>query len=140
MARINVRPKAFPLIGIFEKVKFVMEAFKETENTLPKAQFKAKPPAEIVGTVLTSFKPVIVGVVIAGLVASAFAPEPVEVVTPVPPLATTSVADKDAADPEVFWFSVGKVQFAKFPEVGVPRTGVTSVGDVSESVSPLCNS
>ncbi len=35
--------------------------------------------------------------------------------------------DRLAALPVVFWFSVGKVQFAKFPEVGVPKTGVTKV-------------
>ena len=80
------------------------------------------------------------GVTSVGLVASAFAPEPVEVVTPVPPDKTASVAESPAAVPEVFWLSVGKVQFAKFPDVGVPSIGVTKVGDVKESVSPLCSS
>ena len=43
-----------------------------------------------------------IGVTRVGLVASAFAPEPVEVVTPVPPEATARVADKDAAEPVMF--------------------------------------
>ena len=42
-----------------------------------------------------------IGVTSVGLVASAFAPEPVEVVTPVPPDATASVALKDAAEPVI---------------------------------------
>ena len=55
----------------------------------------------------------------------------VAVICPVPPEVTASVADKDAAEPEVFWLSVGKVQFVSVPLEGVPRTGVTSVGLVS---------
>ena len=43
-----------------------------------------------------------------------------------------------AALPVVFWFSVGKVQFVSVPLVGVPRMGVTSVGEVaSTSTVPL---
>ena len=98
----RVKPYAVPVVGMLEKVMLVIAAFKLTANTLPEAQFKANTPAEIAGAVLVSFSPVIVGVVSAGLVASAFAPDPVEVVTPVPPDKTASVADKDAAEPEVF--------------------------------------
>lgn len=65
------------------------------------------------------------------------------VVRPVPPLATASVTDKPAAlpvheadDPVVFWFSVGNVQLAKLPEAGVPKAGVTSVGDVAKTKAP----
>ena len=43
-----------------------------------------------------------IGVVSVGLVDSTTLPEPVDVVTPVPPLATASVADKPAAVPVVF--------------------------------------
>lgn len=47
------------------------------------------------------------GVTNVGLVDKTTLPEPVEVVTPVPPDATASVADNPAAVPVVFWFSVG---------------------------------
>ena len=49
--------------------------------------------------------------------------------TPVPPEATARVADRLAALPDVFWFSVGNVQLDKLPELGVPRAGVTNVGE-----------
>jgi hypothetical protein len=58
------------------------------------------------------------------------------VVKPVPPEATARVADKPAAVPVVFWFSVGNVQFAKLPDVGVPSMGVTSVGLVDRTLLP----
>jgi len=55
----------------------------------------------------------------------------VKVASPVPPEVTASVAERPAAVPELFWFKVGKVQLAKFPDVGVPSIGVISVGEVS---------
>jgi len=55
----------------------------------------------------------------------------VSVARPVPPEVTASVALKPAAVPELFWFRFGKVQLAKFPDVGVPSKGVISVGEVS---------
>jgi hypothetical protein len=58
------------------------------------------------------------------------------VVRPVPPEATARVADRPAAVPVVFWFSVGNVQLAKLPDVGVPSMGVTSVGLVERTVLP----
>jgi hypothetical protein len=97
----SVKPYALPVVGMLENVMLVIAAFNETANTLPSAQLSARTPADIVGAVLTSIKPVIVGVVSAALVASALAPEPVEVVTPVPPEATASVALKDAAEPVI---------------------------------------
>jgi hypothetical protein len=63
-------------------------------------------------------------------------PDPVDVVTPVPPEATARVADKPAAVPVVFWFNVGKVQLAKFPEDGVPRAGVTNEGLLDSTTLP----
>jgi hypothetical protein len=39
-------------------------------------------------------------------------------------------------EPVVFWFSVGNVQLARFPDVGVPSTGVTNVGLVESTVFP----
>ena len=63
-------------------------------------------------------------------------PEPVEVVTPVPPLPTAKVADSPAAVPDVFWFSVGNVQLVKFPDAGVPRIGVTNVGLFDRTLFP----
>jgi len=69
-----------------------------------------------------------------GLVA-AYAPKlvnaPAAVVAFVPPEVTAKVVDKPAAVPEVLWLRVGNVQFARLPEVGVPRTGVTSDGLVN---------
>ena len=135
-SQVKAKVKPYAPVGIFEKVMLVIAAFKLTANTLPKAQFKANTPDAIVGAVLTSFNPVIVGVVIAGLVPSKTAPVPLLEVTPVPPDATARVADKDAADPEVFWFKVGKVQLVKVPEVGVPRIGVISVGLVERTLAP----
>ena len=41
-----------------------------------------------------------------------------------------------AALPDVFWFKVGKVQLAKLPEDGVPRAGVTNVGEVANTNAP----
>jgi hypothetical protein len=55
---------------------------------------------------------------------------------PVPPFATATIPVTFAAVPVVFWFSVGNVQFAKLPEVGVPRRGVTKVGLVDKTVFP----
>ena len=41
-----------------------------------------------------------------------------------------------AALPVVFWFSVGNVQFARFPDVGVPKIGVVSDGLVDKTLLP----
>jgi hypothetical protein len=65
------------------------------------------------------------GVTSVGLVDNTLLPEPVEVVTPVPPEATARVADRPAAVPVVFWFNVGNVQFVKVPEDGVPSAPLT---------------
>jgi len=57
-------------------------------------------------------------------------PLPVDVVTPVPPLPTGKVPDTPVAK--------GKpVQLVRLPEAGVPRAGVTRVGDVERTLSPL---
>lgn len=42
-----------------------------------------------------------------------------------------------AAVPVVFWFSVGNVQLAKLPEVGVPKIGVTKVGVLERTTLPV---
>lgn len=79
--------------------------------------------------------PVIVGLVkvavpMVGEVPSTFAPEPVEVVTPVPPLATGKVPVTPVVK--------GKpVPLVSVTEVGVPRTGVTSVGLVDKTLLPV---
>jgi hypothetical protein len=39
--------------------------------------------------------------------------------------------------PVVFWFNVGNVQFAKLPEVGVPKIGDTNVGEVANTLAPV---
>lgn len=41
-----------------------------------------------------------------------------------------------AALPVVFWLRVGKVQFAKLPDDGVPKAGVTSVGLFDSTLLP----
>lgn len=138
--KARVKPYAVPDAGIFEKVIEVIAALSETWNTLPLAQFKASTPLEIVGAVLTSFNPVIVGVVSAGLVAKTFAPEPVSSVNAAAKFADDGVARKVATfvpRPETPVETGSPVQLVSVPLEGVPRIGVTSVGDVSESVSPL---
>jgi hypothetical protein len=42
-----------------------------------------------------------------------------------------------AALPVVFWLSVGNVQLAKLPDAGVPKAGVTRVGLVDKTTSPV---
>ena len=85
---------------MFEKVKLVTEAFKDTWNTFPKAQSSASAPAEIVGAVFTSINPVIVGVVSAGEVAK----------TKLPPVPVSSVRHE-----------------ARLAEFGVARNAATLV-------------
>ena len=69
------------------------------------------------------------GVTSVGDVERTLEPDPVEVVTPVPPLATASVpvTPVDSGKP---------VQLVSVPLVGVPRMGVTSVGDVARTFAP----
>jgi hypothetical protein len=78
------------------------------------------------------------GVTSVGLVDRTLLPVPVLVVTPVPPDVTANVADKPAAVPVVFWLNVGQVNVPveKLPDVGVPNTGVTSVGLVERTLFP----
>jgi hypothetical protein len=70
-----------------------------------------------------------VALVMVGLVPNTLAPEPVLVVTPVPPLETPSVpvTPVDKGRP---------VQLVSVPEVGVPSNGVTNVGDVFKTLLP----
>jgi hypothetical protein len=69
------------------------------------------------------------GVTNVGLVARTFAPEPVDVVTPVPPLVTPNV-------PVIPVASGRPVQLVNVPEVGVPNSGVTNVGLVASALAP----
>ena len=57
--------------------------------------------------------------------ATVIAEEPSKSV-PLIALAVVSVA----AEPVVFWLSVGNVQLVKAPEAGVPKAGVVKVGEV----------
>jgi serine protease inhibitor len=69
------------------------------------------------------------GVTSVGLVANTTAPEPVEVVAPVPPLATDNVPVVPA--------TIGRpVAFVSVPEEGVPKAGVTKVGLVANTTAP----
>jgi hypothetical protein len=93
------------------------------------------PPTSVIAYTV-SVNPVNVGLEIAGVVSEGLVdkttlPEPVELVTPVPPEATAKVADNPAAVPVVFWFKVGNVQFVRVPEDGVPSAGVVNVGLLS---------
>jgi hypothetical protein len=70
-----------------------------------------------------------IGVTRVGLVDSTLLPEPVEVVTPVPPRNTGKVLIVPA--------SIGRpVAFVNVPEAGVPKIGVTRVGLVDRTVLP----
>ena len=54
-------------------------------------------------------------------------------------MALVAVAELPVHEPDepvVFWFSVGNVQLARFPEEGVPKTGVTNVGLVDKTTLP----
>lgn len=64
-------------------------------------------------------------------------PVPVDVVTPVPPFPTATTPVTLDAVPVVFWFKVGKLQLAKLPVDGVPRAGVTNVGEFANTLAPL---
>jgi hypothetical protein len=139
----SVIPKAFPVVGIFEIVNVVIAAFKLTANTFPSEQFKVSVPLDIAGAVFVSTKLVIVAVVSVGLVAKTTAPVPVSSVKAAARFAEDGVAKKVATlvpRPETP-VDIGRpVHEVSVPLEGVPRTGVTKVGEVRESVSPLCSS
>jgi len=136
----RVKPYAVPVVGMLEKVMLVIAAFNETANTLPEAQFRANTPDAIAGAVLVSFSPVIVGVVIAGLVAKTASPLPVSSVNAAAKFADVGVAKKVATlvpSPETP-VEIGKpVHEVSVPLAGVPSIGVTSVGLVAKTASPL---
>jgi hypothetical protein len=70
------------------------------------------------------------GVTNVGLLLNTLAPDPVEVVTPVPPLETPSVP--------VIPVDKGRpVQLVSVPEVGIPSIGVTKVGLVARTTEPV---
>jgi hypothetical protein len=97
-------------------------------------------PLEIVGAVFVSIRLVIVALVSVGEVAKTFAPVPVSSVRHEARFALDGVAKKVATlvPSPLTPVEIGSpVQLVSVPDVGVPRIGVTSVGDVSESVSPL---
>jgi hypothetical protein len=58
-------------------------------------------------------------------------------VVAVVPLGRAGVPLRLDAVPDVLWFRVGKVQFARFPLVGVPSIGVTNVGVVASTLFPV---
>ena len=141
--KARVIPNAFPVVGIFEIVSVVIAAFSETANTLPSEQFSVSVPLEIAGAVFVSTRLVIVAVVSVGLVAKTASPLPVSSVRHEARLAELGVARKVATfvpRPETPVETGKPVQLVSVPLEGVPRTGVTSVGDVRESVSADCNS
>ena len=120
----KVIPYAVPVVGIFEKVMLVIAAFNETANTLPKAQLRANTPEAIAGAVLTSFNPVIVGVVIAGEVAKTASPLPVSSVKAAAKFAEDGVAKKVAT---LVPRPLTPVEIGKpVHEVSVPLEGVPS--------------
>jgi hypothetical protein len=71
-----------------------------------------------------------IGVTRVGLVDNTLLPDPVEVVTPVPPFRTGSVPVTPVVK--------GKpVAFVSVTDVGVPNIGVTNVGEVANTLAPL---
>jgi hypothetical protein len=52
-------------------------------------------------------------------------------------VAVAALPVQEPDDPVVFWFSVGNVQLARFPELGVPKAGVTNVGLVANTLEPV---
>ena len=139
----KLKPKAFPVVGMLLMVNVVIAAFSETANTLPSEQFSVSVPLEIAGAVFVSTKLVIVAVVSVGEVAKTASPLPVSSVNAAAKFALDGVARKVATfvpRPETPVDIGSPVHDVSVPLEGVPRTGVTSVGEVSESVSPLCSS
>ena len=93
-------------------------------------EFKAPTDvAEVVTTVDLSAVPVKVPAAAVTVIAA----EPSKLV-PLIALAVVSVA----AEPVVFWLSVGNVQLVKAPEAGVPKTGVVRVGEVKVLFVNVC--
>jgi hypothetical protein len=140
----SVIPKAFPVVGMLLIVNVVIAAFKLTWNTFPKAQFKVSVPVDIVGAVFVSMRLVIVALVSVGAVAKTkLPPVPVSSVMAVFKLAELGVARNAATlvPSPLTPVEIGSpVQLVSVPLEGVPSIGVTSVGEVKESVSPLCSS
>jgi hypothetical protein len=95
-------------------------------QAVPPTLMRTDCPAEGV-TLVKVFKTFATGIDSAGIV-----------VFPVPPLATATVPVTFAAVPVVFWLNVGQVYVPvlKSPDVGVPRAGVTNVGDVAKTKAP----
>ena len=128
---------------MLEIVSVVIAAFNETANTLPSEQFKVSVPDEIAGAVFVSMRLVIVALVSAGDPLKTASPVPVSSVRHEARLAELGVARKVATfvpRPETPVETGKPVHDVSVPLEGVPRTGVTSVGDVRESVSADCNS
>ena len=80
---------------------------------------------EVITDALITGVPVMVGLEIVGAVPSTLAPEPVDVVTPVPPLATGSV-------PVTPVVNGNPVAFVNVPELGVPKTPPLTKGAPAE--------
>ena len=60
------------------------------------------------------------------------------VAVPLPPLATATIPVTFEAVPGVFWLKVGQVNVPvlKLPDCGVPKMGVTKVGEVANTKEP----
>jgi hypothetical protein len=96
----------FPLAGVFNAPPLVTAAADATT--------REPPPVAVAETV----------------------PDPVKFVAFVAFVAVAALPVQDPELPVVFWFNVGKVQFAKLPLVGVPSIGVTNVGLVDSTFAP----
>jgi len=73
----KVNPNAVPVAGTFVNDIEVIVAFKATWKTVAKLQSSVSTPAEIVGAILVSLKPVNIAVVIVGEVPNTAEPDPV---------------------------------------------------------------
>ena len=123
----------FADVGVAKKVATLVPS-PETPVEIGKPVHEVSVPLEGVPSI---------GVTSVGLVAKTASPLPVSSVRHEARFAELGVARNAATlvpsplTPD----DIGSpVQLVSVPLEGVPRTGVTSVGDVSESVSPLCSS
>lgn len=143
IVKAKVIPKAFPVAGILEMVSVVIAAFKLTANTLPSEQFRVRVPDDIAGAVFVSTRLVIVAVVSVGEVAKTASPVPVSSVKAAAKFAEVGVArnaETFVPRPLTPVETGSPVQLVSVPLDGVPRTGVTKVGEVRLSVSADCSS
>ena len=110
------------LVADEAKVAFVAEEAAPLKVAVIVPALKL-PDASLATTLLAVFR-------LVASTANVRAAEPLKV----PPLVKNEPAVNalatEPAEPVVFWFKVGNVQLARFPEDGVPSSGVVKLGEV----------